>query len=385
MPRRVYTYQAGLGWDIPNLISTAGAFVLALGVLLFVVNVLWSHRRGERAPDDPWRGDTLEWAVSSPPPVYQFWSLPVVRSRHPLWEQRDLEPGDAATAAELEAMRGRPTTWRSTLTVSTTDGRPEGIAWIPGPTIWPLVLSLGFLLLFTGALLNSLLITGAGAVVSAVATGGWFWPTRSQQAAIDEMRPSGYRVIPNRSPGTPLPLVLVGRDSTGWWGMIILIAVLAVTLASLVASYFYLAARWPTQPVIDTMERIIAGACGLFLLPSAVLLHLTTRRRARSARRIGLALASVMGLAAFGLVYGAYAYREAEFTRTLNAHGSLVYTLLSFQGLVILAGLVLMVVAQLWFWRRPEDPRGDAVTELAVPYWHFVVASWVVVFATVYL
>jgi cytochrome c oxidase subunit I+III len=386
MPRRVYTYQAGLGWDIPNLISTVGAFVLALGMLLFVVNVLRSLRRGERAPDDPWRGDTLEWAVSSPPPVYQFWSLPVVRSRHPLWEQPDLEPGDAATAAELEAMHGRPTAWRSTLTVSTKDGRPEGIAWIPGPTIWPLVLSLGFLLLFTGALLNSVPLTAAGTLVSAVATAGWFWPTRSQQTAIDEMRAKGYRVIPNRPPGTPLPLVLVGRGSTGWWGMIVLITVLAVALASLVASYFYLAARWPTQPAIDTMERIIGGACAWLLLPSAVLLHLTTSRRGGpTPRRIGLALGSVAGLGALGLVYGAYAYRETGFTRSLDAHGSLVYALLGFEGLAILGGLVLMIVAQLWLWRRPEDPRGDAVTELAVPYWYFVVVSWLVVFATLYL
>jgi cytochrome c oxidase subunit I+III len=386
MPRRVYTYQAGLGWDIPNLISTAGAFVLALGILLFVINVVRSLRGGERAPANPWRGDTLEWAVSSPPPVYQFWSLPVVRSRHPLWEQRDLEADDATLARDLEAMRGRPTEWRSTLTVSTVDGRPEGIAWIPGPTIWPLVLSLGFTLLFTGALVNSVLITGAGLLVSGLATAGWFWPTRSQQLAIDEMRPKGFRVIPNRRPGTPLPLVLVGRGSTGWWGMVVLITVLATALASLVASYFYLAARWPTQPAVDTMERIIGAACAVFLLSSGGLLHLTTRRPSRiGPRRIGLALASLIAVAALALVYGAYAYREAGFTRALDARGSLVYTLLGFQGLVILGGLVLMVVAQLWLWRRPDDPRGDAVTELAVPYWYFAVASGVVVFATLYL
>jgi cytochrome c oxidase subunit I+III len=386
MPRRVYTYESGLGWDVPNLISTAGAFVLALGALLFVVNVIWSLRRGERAPDDPWGGDTLEWAVTSPPPVHQFWSLPVVRARHPLWDQRDLDAEDAPLAAELEAMRGRPTAWRSTLTVSTKDGRPEGIAWIPGPTIWPVVLSVGFLLLFTGALLESALISGGGTLVSAVATAGWFWPTPAQQIAIDEMRANGYRARRDRAPGEPLPLVLVGRDSTGWWGMMVFIAVLAVALASLVASYFYLAMRWPTQPAVDVTEMMIVGACGLFLLPGAALLRLTTRGHAGalSRRRIGLALASVMGMAAFGLLYGGYALREAQFTRALDAHGSLVYTLLGFQGLVMLAGLVLMIVAQLWLWRRPEDPRGDAVTELAVPYWYFTAASWVVVFVTVY-
>jgi cytochrome c oxidase subunit I+III len=387
MPRRVYTYQAGLGWELPNLISTMGALVLALGILLFVVNVLWSLRSGDTAVENPWGGDTLEWAVTSPPPTYQFWSLPVVRSRHPLWDQRDLAADDATLEAELAAVRGRPIGWRSALTVSTVHGRPEGIAWIPGPTLWPLLLSLGFTALFTGALLNDTSITGLGVLATAVATAGWFWPTRSQQVAIDEMRVNGYRVIPDRPTGAPLPLVLIGRGSPGWWGMMVLIAVLAVALASLVTSYFYLAARWPARPIIDAMERVLWGGTGLFLVLGAVLLRLTTRGEARSRgrRRIGLAMATVMGLAASGLVAGTYFYREASSTRTVDAHGSLMFALVSFQGLATLAGVVLMLVAQLWLWRRPNDPRGDAVTELVVPYWFFVVASWAVVLATAYL
>jgi cytochrome c oxidase subunit I+III len=387
MPRRVYTFEPGLGWDIPNLISSVGAFVLALGMLLFVMNVIGSLRRGDRAPDNPWQSDTLEWAVASPPPVYQFWSLPVVWSRHPLWEQRDLDAPDATLAKELEVMRGKPTGWRSTLTVSTKDGRPEGIAWIPGPTIWPLALSVAFCLLFTGALIDSVSITGIGLLATAVSTAGWFWPTRSQQRAIDEMRGYGYRVIRDRAPGTPLPLVLVGRGSTGWWGMMVTIAVLAVTLLTLVASYFYLAARWTERPAVDTMELIIAAASASVLLAAAGILYLTTRRGkgALVRRRIGLALATIMGIAGLGLVWGAYAYRETSFTRSLDAHGSLVYTLLGFQGAMMVGGIVLMTVAQLWLWRRPEDPRGDAVTELAVPYWYFVAASAVVVFLTLYI
>jgi cytochrome c oxidase subunit I+III len=387
MPRRVYTFQPGLGWDIPNLISTVGAFVLALGMLLFVINVIESVRRGDRAPDNPWQSDSLEWAVSSPPPVYQFWSLPVVWSRHPLWEQRDLDAPDATLAKELEVMRGKPTGWRSTLTVSTKEGRPEGIAWIPGPTIWPLALSVAFCLLFTGALINSVSITGIGLLATAVSTAGWFWPTRSQQRAIDEMRGKGYRVIRDRAPGTPLPLVVVGSGSTGWWGMMVTLAVLAVTLLTLVASYVYLAVRWTQQPVVDTMETILGASSAALLAFGAGVLHLTTRRGAGALvrRRIGLALVTIIGLAGLGLVWGAYAYREASFTRALDAHGSFVYTLLGFQALVTLAGIILMVVAQLWLWRRPEDPRGDAVTELAVPYWYFVAASAVVVFLTLYV
>jgi cytochrome c oxidase subunit I+III len=290
-------------------------------------------------------------------------------------------------AKEFEVMRGKPTGWRSTLTVSTKEGRPEGVAWIPGPTIWPLALSVSFCVLFTGALINSASITGIGVLTTAVSIGGWFWPTRSQQRAIDEMRGKGYRVIPDRPPGTPLPLVIGGRGSTGWWGMMVVIAVLAVTLLTLVASYFYLALRWTTPPAIDTMEMIIAAAGASFMLVGAGVLHLTTRAGtgALARRRVGLVLATIIGLAALGLVLAAYAYRETSFTRALDAHGSLVYTLLGFQGAVTLGGLVLMTVAQLWLWRRPEDPRGDAVTELAVPYWYFVTASSVSVFLTLYV
>ncbi|MDQ4079485.1 MAG: cytochrome c oxidase subunit I [Gemmatimonadota bacterium] len=387
MPRRVYTYQAGLGWDLPNLLSTIGAFILALGVLLFVINVVVSLRRGERATDNPWGGDTLEWAVTSPPPVYQFWSLPVVHTRHPLWEQRTLDTEDAVVAAELEAMRGQPASWRATLLVSTKEGRPEGISWIPGPTIWPVILSGGFVLLFTGALINSISLTGAGLVVSGVATAGWFWPTRSQKRAIDEMRSRGFRVIRDRAPGTPLPLVLVGRDSAGWWGMMVLITVLAVAVLSLVTSYLYLAARWPEQPQIDTMEMILAATCGLVLLSGAGLLRLTTHPRTGTLarRRVGLAGTSLVALVGMGLLWALYGYGESTFTRALDAHGSFVYTLLGVQGLLVAGGLIGMIVAQLWLWRRPDDPRGDAVTELVLPYWYFVAASWVVVFLTLYL
>ena len=387
MPRRVYTYQAGLGWDLPNLVSTVGAFILASGVVLFVLNVVVSLRRGERAADNPWGGDTLEWAVTSPPPVYQFWSLPVVHTRHPLWEQRTLDAEDATLAAELEAMRGQPESWRSTLLVSTKEGQPEGISWIPGPTIWPVVLSLGFVLLFTGALVDSALVSGASVLVSGVALAGWFWPTSSQQRAIDEMRPRGFRVIRDRAPGAPLPLVLVGRGSTGWWGMMVLITVFAVAVLSLVTSYLYLAARWREQPEIDTIEMVLAATCGLVLLAGAGLLRLTSHPRTGTLarRRLGLAGTSLVALVGMGLLWALYSYHETTFTRALDAHGSFVYTLLAVQGLLIAGGLTGMTVAQLWLWRRPDDPRGDAVTELVVPYWYFVAASWVVVFLTLYL
>jgi cytochrome c oxidase subunit I len=94
MPRRIYTYQPGRGWDLWNLISTIGAFVQAAGVVCFTINLLWSAWKGKLAGDDPWDAWTLEWATTSPPPEYNFEKLPEVRSRRPLWDLKHPEDPD---------------------------------------------------------------------------------------------------------------------------------------------------------------------------------------------------------------------------------------------------------------------------------------------------
>jgi cytochrome c oxidase subunit 1 len=86
MPRRIYTYDPGRGWEIWNLVASVGVAFQVVAVLLFVVNVLWALRRGAPAGDDPWDAWTLEWATASPPPEYNFETLPEVRSRRPLWD-----------------------------------------------------------------------------------------------------------------------------------------------------------------------------------------------------------------------------------------------------------------------------------------------------------
>ena len=94
MPRRIYTYEPGRGWETWNLIVTIGAFFQAAGILVFVFNLLWSLRKGEPAGNDPWDAWTLEWSTSSPPPDYNFAATPVVRSRRPLWDLKHPEDPD---------------------------------------------------------------------------------------------------------------------------------------------------------------------------------------------------------------------------------------------------------------------------------------------------
>jgi cytochrome c oxidase subunit I len=94
MPRRIYTYEPGRGWDTWNLIVTIGVFVQGLGVLVFVGNMLWSRVKGKDSGSDPWDAWTLEWTTSSPPPAYNFATLPTVKSRRPLWDLKHPEDPD---------------------------------------------------------------------------------------------------------------------------------------------------------------------------------------------------------------------------------------------------------------------------------------------------
>ncbi|MBN9690616.1 MAG: cytochrome c oxidase subunit I [Verrucomicrobia bacterium] len=86
MPRRIYTYDVGRGWDVWNLLASIGVIFQAVGILFFVGNILWSLWKGKKAGDDPWDAWTLEWSTTSPPPPYNFEVLPEVRSRRPLWD-----------------------------------------------------------------------------------------------------------------------------------------------------------------------------------------------------------------------------------------------------------------------------------------------------------
>jgi len=164
MPRRVYTYPAGLGWDWLNMLSTVGSFVLGLGFLLFVANLLGCLRTGAPAGDDPWGAGTLEWATSSPPPQYNFARIIGVASRDPLWDERG--------PAGLYSLRDDR---REALGTSLLDAEAEQRLVLPGPTIWPFCLALAVGLLFVGTIV-SLWAVPIGFALGTAAAIGWLWP-----------------------------------------------------------------------------------------------------------------------------------------------------------------------------------------------------------------
>ena len=142
MPRRTFTYPAGLGFEGYNLTSTVGAGITLLAVLVFLYNLVRSLRTGERAGANAWGGATLEWSTSSPPPVHNFDRTPQVRSRDPLWHD-----GVGPPAAEEEIH-------------------------MPNPSYWPLVVAAGALTLAAGALIGlPVVLLGAAVMVGGIY--GW--------------------------------------------------------------------------------------------------------------------------------------------------------------------------------------------------------------------
>ena len=166
MPRRFYTYPAGAGWGTLNLLATVGGIVFGVGTGLTLLAVVQARRAGVPAPADPWDADTLEWATTSPPPHYNFKDIPVVSSRHPLWDQVpvDLTPGTIA---------------RDTPIAGGLEGVLEGDALVPRDTYLPFLLAAGLAVFFFGLLIKAALVLAIGAGVGTVAVVWWAWRTES--------------------------------------------------------------------------------------------------------------------------------------------------------------------------------------------------------------
>ena len=172
MPRRVYTYAQGIGFDGANLWSSIGAAIFSLGFVIFLANVVRSLAGGEPAGDNPWGASTLEWSVSSPPPAYNFARIPTVRGREPLWEQGREE----ITALDSGARGATLLEGRETYGTTVMDAADEGVMHMPGDSPWPLVLASALMLLFVGVMLGAFWPFALGTAATVFALGAWFWP-----------------------------------------------------------------------------------------------------------------------------------------------------------------------------------------------------------------
>ena len=156
MPRRTQTYVEGIGLELWNMVSTVGTFIMLVGLVLLLINIIHGFARGKPAGDDPWDARTLEWATSSPPPYYNFARLPVVNDRDALWVQKYPEsvhgervPDDASEPFDRHG------------------------AHIPGQSWYPLLVALALLPFSYGWLYDNMWVVGLSMVVVTFGVYAW--------------------------------------------------------------------------------------------------------------------------------------------------------------------------------------------------------------------
>jgi cytochrome c oxidase subunit 1/cytochrome c oxidase subunit I+III len=172
MPRRIYTYPADMGWDVANMITSIGSAVFAVGILLTLYNLAVSRRRGAPAKANPWDAATLEWSVSSPPPPYNFRRIPIVASRHPLWESR-LDHTRARSVLESDIVLDRG---RETVATTLMDAEADAILHMPADSLAPFLVAIALTVGFFGLLLNLWWLAGLGGLMTVMATAVWLAP-----------------------------------------------------------------------------------------------------------------------------------------------------------------------------------------------------------------
>ena len=161
MPRRIYTYGSNMGWDFWNMVSSIGSVVIALSILIFLINFFRSFKSGKVAGSDPWDGATLEWTISSPPPHYNFETIPTVHSRDPFWEEK-----------EKAAAAGVP------IKAPVSHGHPH----MPSPSFFPLIAALGLPLAAAGIIFSHALLA-FGILVVLIGVYGWSFEPATKPGA----------------------------------------------------------------------------------------------------------------------------------------------------------------------------------------------------------
>ncbi|MCH6556068.1 MAG: cytochrome c oxidase subunit I [Chloroflexi bacterium] len=165
MPRRIYSYSEGTGWDFWNMVATAGALLIGLSILVFMFNVVLSLRRKDRAGADPWDGRTLEWSLPSPVPPYNFAEIPTVRARDAFWHRKYVEDETGRPVPIVGGGAQEPEEEEQA------EGGGHGIH-MPSPSFFPLIAAIGLPIIATGLIYDAAIVA-VGVAVLVVGVYGW--------------------------------------------------------------------------------------------------------------------------------------------------------------------------------------------------------------------
>jgi cytochrome c oxidase subunit I+III len=356
MPRRVYTYDTALGWDGYNLASSIGAFILALGVLLFIVDAVRTLRKPAGEAGNPWNASTLEWLPSED---YATRSIPDIRSREPLWDRPELM---TEVPAGQHWLPGTATGRRETIITSPIKARPMYLQVLPTDSWWPFIAAVGtagFFLLLTIQWSVVSALCGVTAVAAMVI---WMW--QSDRLPMQRMVKVSDHVA--------LPVGASGPASHSWWGTMIMLVVDGTIFAAFLFAHIHTTMRLDVCPppgsrVPDAIWPLLS--CSLLVAGSA-LIEWTRRSDGRSGwhrTAILVALACVLGAFAGDL----RSQFLAGLDPTANAWAATIAAMLSYQGLhaVVLTILALYLAARSWTGRLTTVNR--ATLDNCALVWHY--------------
>ena len=343
MPRRVNTYLADRAWDLPNLVSTLGAFIMAAAVLLFLIDavrVYGRHGSGGNA-NNVFRGGTLEWLSAG---NYGTRSIPVVDDLEPLW-------ADPALADDVKAGRyflpGTATGQRETLITSTTRAEPQYVQIMPGPSWWPFLaaaFTAGCFLLLT---VKATTLSAACGVLAVLCLMRWMWSS-DRHVEPRQVDAGG---------GIMLPTYVAGPQSHGWWAAVLLCIVLGMIFLMAMFGYLYLHGAHPGWWRVAAPRGTLLP--GLLLLGAAAGAAWAARplmarlRRGSGASAVAMTLS--MACLAAALAVDLRDWWHAGLRGDASGQGAAVYAMLAWHGAVV-AAVVLSAVYYLARWVRGLAP-----------------------------
>jgi len=360
MPRRVFTYESGLGWDLPNLISSIGGFVMAAGFALFVIDIILQTRFGRRFRRNPWGGTGLDWAMPTPAPSYNFASLPQVSCRDPLDDSPRL---GADIAAGKGYLAGAPRGEMETLCVDMATGEPEHVLVLPRNDYTPFWMALALAVFFVAFLLSAYWAAPLGLILAAIFGWRWLWSlgAKTDPAPIDAGQ------------GLRLPVHYAVESVPTLLGLKYFLAANAAFYGSLLFGFLFLwttAPGWPPPEFLSASPVLIAGIA-VSLAAAAAFAILTRRANAagqKGAPMLHLAVSLAASLAGLGLL-AALAFIDAPRPDT-HAYAAITMTIIGYAMLHTLLGSLFSVYTLArckWGYvsaLRCADLRGAAIWQL---------------------
>ncbi len=333
MPRRVYTYEAGMGWEWLNMVSSVGGFVMAMGVALIILDVALHFRFGRRATQNPWNADSLEWAVEMPVSPYNFATLPLVNSRHPLWDNPDLPQSIADGEHGLRDVgHGRRDIYGS----DAVSGKIKEVVHLPTNSWLPLQGAAMIGVVCVSLLVKEYWFALAGTVGAILILLRWSWHNCAHPVAA----PLGQ--------GEDLEYPLHSRtfSGPGLWGMVVSLLANGTLYAALLFGWFYLwtaSPQWqaPEEGPVSILWMAVSGA--LLTLAAGLFGLITARlRRGKDAYlQLLLWVSALIGLAHFVLLL--WVLLSAPLQPTELAHDSVLLVMLIY--LLIHSGLSTVLTA----------------------------------------